>query len=37
MLDIEFGNRWDGEEDEKVYNLTANKTENDLVVKGKNQ
>ena len=34
MLSIEFGNRWDGQEDVKVYKLTAVKTEDGLIVKG---
>ena len=37
MLNISFGNRWDGGEDAKVYKLTAVKTESELVVKGLNE
>ena len=37
MLNIEFGNRWDGEEDAKVYKLTASKKENALNITGINE
>ena len=37
MLSIEFGNRWDGQEDVKVYKLTADRKEDSLIVEGLNE
>ena len=36
-MKVEFGNRWDGEEDEKVYEIEFTRTSSELSVKVKSK